>query len=212
MLFAADWFDMNDLKDKICDLVRKHIDKDNVLDIAGLAELYDAKRLSSLCVEFLVEQNIKIEAADVKENPILIMKVLDWYKKDMKQMADQVKCLEGITKMKDEEIDKRMNALPVYLKWDPEIFKLEITYTYHAKRLSSLCVEFLVEQNIKIEAAVVKKNPSLILKLLDLYKNEVKQMAEQLKCLEGIIKKKDEVIEIGKLRKVLQDFPWGFFP
>ena len=65
ILDAAERFDMEELKDEIGNQLKEDIDEDNVLDMAGLAQLYNANMLLRECIEYVINENVTIKIEDV---------------------------------------------------------------------------------------------------------------------------------------------------
>ena len=55
MLEAADWYDMEELKEDIFNKVKSNLNTANVLAIGNLADTFNAERLVQACVRFLLE-------------------------------------------------------------------------------------------------------------------------------------------------------------
>ena len=65
--------------------------------MANLAEMFNAGKLLSVCAEFVVKMEIQIKLEDIKENPKLVMKILEHHKKEKD-------CLKKDLKRKDVQI------------------------------------------------------------------------------------------------------------
>ena len=76
MLEAADWFDMEELKEDICDKVKGNINAANVLAIGNLADTFNAERLVQACVRFLMEEAIVLTREEVAASPGLAVALL----------------------------------------------------------------------------------------------------------------------------------------
>merc|ERR1719186_398759 len=61
LLEASERFQMNELKEEVVEIGKKCISKENAVQFGKLAELYDSKSLLQECIEFIVENGVKIE-------------------------------------------------------------------------------------------------------------------------------------------------------
>ena len=109
ILDAADHFDMEELKDEIGNQLKEDIDKDNVLDMAALAELYHANMLLCKCIEYVIEENVTIKIEDVKKYPNVFIGIMDKQKKDLDVMKEKLKEAEDDLEKKQKELQDLEN-------------------------------------------------------------------------------------------------------
>ena len=98
MLEAADWFDMEELKEDIFNKVKGNLNTANVLAIGNLADTFNAERLVQACVRFLVEEAIVLTREEVVASPGLAVALLAEERKERVEeraaMEDTIAALE----------------------------------------------------------------------------------------------------------------------
>ena len=71
LLFMADLYLMDDLKDAVVTLMVSHLKEDNIFDIYDLAEKYSAGKVKEVCKDFIVTCVIIVKALDIDAAEIL---------------------------------------------------------------------------------------------------------------------------------------------
>jgi len=90
ILDAADRFDMEELKDEIGNQMKEDIDKDNVLDMAALAELYNANKFLRDCIDYVIKHNVAVKIEDFRKYPNVVIGILDEQKNRLKDAEDNL--------------------------------------------------------------------------------------------------------------------------
>lgn len=114
MFDAADRFDIESLKTELGNQIEKHLDKENIIDIAHMAQIYHAKKLLNICIEFIIMEDIKIEMRDVAGNPGLAVAVMEQLKTNMAIMRDKLKKNEETLKTNEEECESLKTRILFY--------------------------------------------------------------------------------------------------
>jgi len=107
ILDAAERFDMEELKDEIGKQIVEALDKENVFDMAVLAELYNANMLLSECIEYVVKENISIKEEDVKMFPNIYFRIIEKLRKHLDKKKEDIE----IMKEKLEKAQKKINEI-----------------------------------------------------------------------------------------------------
>ena len=110
ILHAAYRFDMEQLKDEIGNQMKEDIGKENVLDMAGLADLYNANMLLGECVKYVLKENITIKVEDVMKYPNVVIGIIDEQKNCLDIMKDKLKEVEDDIEGIELEIDEIKNS------------------------------------------------------------------------------------------------------
>ena len=104
ILEAAERFDMEEMKDEIGKQMVEAINKENVMDMAGLAQLYNANMLLRECIEYVIKENVTIKIEDVKKHPNVFTGIIDKLKKDHDVMKNKLKEAEDNLEEKQKEL------------------------------------------------------------------------------------------------------------
>ena len=89
--------------------MKEDIDKDNVLDMAALAELYHANMFLCKCIEYVIEENVAIKIEDVKKYPNVFIGIMDKQKKDIEVMEEKLKEAEDVLEKKRKQVQDLEN-------------------------------------------------------------------------------------------------------
>ena len=104
ILDAADRFDMEELKHEIRNQLKEDIDKDNVLDMANLAQLYNANMLLCNCIEYVIKENVTLKIEDAKKYPNVFTEIIGKLNKDHDVMKNKLKEAEDNLEEKQKEL------------------------------------------------------------------------------------------------------------
>ena len=86
MLKAANFFDMETLKQDITTAIRWNITINNVMELANLGEIFNSDTLLKVCAEFIIENSIRLTRNDVIRNPGLVLMLFAEIKQMMATM------------------------------------------------------------------------------------------------------------------------------
>ena len=91
MLKAANFFDMETLKQDITTAIRWNITINNVMELANLGEIFNSDTLLKVCGEFIIENenSIMLTRNYVIRNPDLVLMLLAEKEKIMADMVQQ---------------------------------------------------------------------------------------------------------------------------
>ena len=91
MLEAANFFNMETLKQDITNAVRSDITTNNVMELANLGEIFNSDTLLKVCAEFIIENenSIMLTRNYVIRNPDLVLMLLAEKEKIMADMVQQ---------------------------------------------------------------------------------------------------------------------------
>ena len=86
MLEAANFFNMETLKQDITNAVKSDITTNNVMELANLGEIFNSDTLLKVCAEFIIENSIRLTRNDVIRNPGLVLMLFAEIKQMMATM------------------------------------------------------------------------------------------------------------------------------
>ena len=105
MLEAADWFDMEELKEDIFNKVKGNLNTANVLAIGNLADTFNAERLVQACVRFLVEEAIVLTREEVVASPGLAVALLAEERKEREVVVEERAAMEDRILALEQELE-----------------------------------------------------------------------------------------------------------
>jgi len=76
-LEAADRLDVKELKDDVCRIIKENLDLENVKDVLSLADNFNTKELFHAAIEYMVDNDIKLEKNEIVENPGLTLALME---------------------------------------------------------------------------------------------------------------------------------------
>ena len=105
MLEAADWYDMEELKEDIFNKVKSNLNTANVLAIGNLADTFNAERLVQACVRFLLEEAIVLTREEVVASPGLAVALLAEERKEREVVVEERAAMEDRILALEQELE-----------------------------------------------------------------------------------------------------------
>ena len=128
VLDAADRFDFGELKTKVNEMVKEVLDEDNVLAIADLAKLYNAKELLASCIEAVVRLEVKVEEEDVVRRPRVALALLEYWREEAGRKEVELAEKDEVLRNREEQMQNMrediMGGLHGYSDDDDEPYYL----------------------------------------------------------------------------------------
>ena len=106
-LEAADRLDMEELKEEVCYRIKYNLDNENAKAVLSLAERFSAKQLLKSAVDYMQENDIKLEKEDVVENPNLALAFMEECRVMLADMKEELA-------VKDQALDEKEELVEYY--------------------------------------------------------------------------------------------------
>ena len=100
-LEAADRLDMKELKDDVCSIIKDNLDPENAKAVLFLADKFNTKELFHAAIEYMEDNEIKVEKHEIVENPGLALAFME----ECRAMIKALKMELSIQKLQLEEYE-----------------------------------------------------------------------------------------------------------
>jgi len=100
-LEAADRLDVKELRDDVCSIIKDNLDPENAKAVLFLADKFNTKELFHAAIEYLEDNEIKLEKHEIVENPGLALAFME----ECRAMIKALKMELSIQKLQLEEYE-----------------------------------------------------------------------------------------------------------